>query len=119
LLLAVVTPRYFQSQFAIAEWKTFEGREKQSNSMLIVPMMVMDPGSGAPSWFMTRQSFDARGMFIDRASTSSVQTERAILHLAEDISSKLSMKPVFTDTPIVSPEDISIEPPPPIAIPRF
>jgi hypothetical protein len=64
LLLAIVTPRYFLSQWTVAEWKTFEERErvmmKRELVPLIFPVLVVDPGDQAPGWFRARVYFDMR-----------------------------------------------------------
>lgn len=50
-LLAICTPKYFQSEWCMTEWKTFEQRNDKEKKDLIVPITLHDgeafPGSGS------------------------------------------------------------------------
>ena len=120
LLLAVVTPGYFRSSFAIAEWQTFEERERRINwnmPNLIFPVVVVDPGKHAPEWFSRRQFFDMRETLVLKENT--FKTDKSIMALAKEISSALLRVPIFDDAPVVSPEDVDPSQPLSTGIPRM
>jgi len=119
LLLAIVTPRYFQTPWTVAEWMTFERREQRLGMKdfgLILPVAIMDPGKNAPDWFLRRQYFDMRESF--GPGRNSIQQDKAIIELAERIVPLLEKVPPPADHPVVLPEDIEsllAKPPPPPA----
>ena len=117
LLLAVATHRYFQSRFAVAEWKTFEAREKLSGETLIMPILATGVGTGAPSWFRERLHFDARAFFMERTTTPDPAGEQRELeflsNLAFAMAREISSSPDLREFPIVLPEEVEIERVPP------
>lgn len=107
LLLAIATPSYFKSHFALAEWKTFERRERQSRSArLIFPLLVAGVDEPAPSWFRRRNFWDFRQMYIMRHAVSSGFRDRALWSLAEQLNEALLNVPPFTVSKVVIPGDL-------------
>ena len=51
LLLAVTTPHYFSSVYALTEWLTFERRSESTGTGLIIPLVVKGGRSSYPDWF--------------------------------------------------------------------
>jgi MinD-like ATPase involved in chromosome partitioning or flagellar assembly len=109
LLLAVITPRYFRSKWAVAEWKTFEEREARMNvHPLIFPVVFYGPGKQQPEWFRSRLYFDMQHVFDQN---DSIVIDRAIQKLAEEISWALENSPRFADGLVISPDDVDSQPP--------
>jgi len=102
LLVPLITPRYFKSRWNVAEWKTFESRERRSglSGGLILPLVVMDPGPNAPDWFLTRPFVDMRDVFPRLDTAASTEKIKA---LSERVSHALQLAPPFVDGPVVSP----------------
>jgi MinD-like ATPase involved in chromosome partitioning or flagellar assembly len=116
LMLAVLTPAYFQSTWSVAEWRTFEERERVSKVQgLIIPVLVReDSHGGFPDWVTNRQVFRASELFIpgqlklERTS----QSMATIASLAQTISSRLdAVPPSRLEFSIVEPADVQSQMP--------
>ena len=97
LLLAIVTPRYFESNFARAEWGTFAAREKATGldeGGLILPIVLRGPGPGAPKWFLNRQYVDLSDVTLP-VDPKSLVLHRRIEDVAERINALLDRVPPF------------------------
>ena len=117
LLLAVITPRYFSSPNAVAEWKTFEKREEllASRPSLILPVVFRGPGRNAPSWFRQRVFYDMRETTLGTFDKLPAILARDIEKLSLEIVRRLDLTPPFSaDFPVVSPKDVDVESPPPV-----
>jgi hypothetical protein len=114
-MIAAITPGYFRSIWTVAEWKTFDEREKRSASKpgLLFPIVLVNLGNSAPKWFLDRNNTDMQKSFSSKISDArdifspirSLELNRQILALAEELSSALSNVPAYSDWPVVSPED--------------
>ncbi len=77
LLLAVLTPQYFESRTCMRTWATFELREQITNDQLplIIPLFIRGRDT-MPSWVAKRQFFDMSDLpihtsaFTDRTQSS-------------------------------------------------
>jgi MinD-like ATPase involved in chromosome partitioning or flagellar assembly len=104
LLLAIVTPRYFQSRWAIAEWMTFEQRQKrmEGEHHLIFPVVV-GKIMNAPTWFRQHLYYDMTASFRTRKDTAMYGP---ISSLADDLAHALRIPPPFVEAPVVSPDEV-------------
>jgi MinD-like ATPase involved in chromosome partitioning or flagellar assembly len=96
LLLAIITPGYFESLFTQKEWQEFEERENAAGleyGGLIVPVVLREPGPNAPEWFRRRQYFDLSEVAFPVADPKSLAVNRRVQDLAEVISKRLEEVP--------------------------
>jgi MinD-like ATPase involved in chromosome partitioning or flagellar assembly len=104
-LLAIVTPRYFQSRWAIAEWMTFEQRRKrmEGEHHLIFPV-VLGKIKNAPTWFSQYVGYDMGESY--RVLKHPEGAIDMIEHLTNDLVRALRTPPPFVETPVVSPDEV-------------
>lgn len=107
LLLAFVTPLYFSSSWALAEWRCFEQRERLlGEARLIFPTIVMGNMDHAPGWFKNRHWVDMREVAINQ-DYDSLQTRKQVQRLAESLADALKRPlPFLADAEVVSPKDV-------------
>lgn len=111
LLLPILTPAYFQSTWNVAEWRTFEERERLAGARdsLILPLLFRGAPDSFPHFAQTRQFTDMRE-FLPAPQRVTRKLERTIRILAERIASMLSEVPPFTpDFPVIDPAEVHIE----------
>jgi len=99
LLLAVVSPRYFQSDYTLFEWLTFERRQQALSTPLIVPVVMSGSIDAFPDWFTDLPYCDARefvriGDAFQR-TPKYVQYQDWLTELAGDITKRLKSVPPF------------------------
>lgn len=63
ILIAILTPAYFTSNFCIQEWLQFEAREQIMKKPLIVPVLVRGGHGTLPKSIFSRQLLDASKIF--------------------------------------------------------
>jgi len=63
LLLAFVSPKYFSSAWSVAEWTTFEKREKAAGGSALVAPVIVQNDDLLPDWARKRQMVDAQRFF--------------------------------------------------------
>ena len=105
LLLAIITPAYFRSKWAVAEWQTFEAREDltKRTSPLIIPLITTSIAY-APPWFYGRNYRDVSGSFHARQNT--LEIDETIRRVAEEVIQMLQDIPEILNPPLVQPKDI-------------
>jgi MinD-like ATPase involved in chromosome partitioning or flagellar assembly len=105
LLLAIVTPRYFRSRWAIAEWTTFEQRQTrlEGEHRLIFPVVVAKI-TNAPTWFSQYENYDMTGSSRTRMDT--LEMYGRISSLANSLVLALRSPPPFVESRVLSPEEV-------------
>ena len=100
LLLAVVTPEYFQSEWCTREWATFEHREQitRTQTPLILPLHLRESKT-TPDLPLRRQVFDISDLPLHSSAFTDTRlslkiTER-VQRLAKTVVSELRNVPPF------------------------
>lgn len=128
LMVAVLTPPYWESTWCVAEWKSMRAREKvlglttlERPQGLIYPILYSDsdnfPDEGREiSWWDFKHLAVPEPAFQE--SRAWPDFHRKVTALAEDVVQLLRQVPEWRpDWPIAEPPDPPLMPPPPI--PRF
>lgn len=128
VMIALLTPLYFQSKWCMAEWRNMKAREQMLGlgttdrpQGLIIPILYSDsenfPEEGRElSWWNFKELSTPDPVFQE--SRDYVQFHREVTNLAKDLVELIQQVPEWRDDwPIVEPPDPVIMPPPPI--PRF
>lgn len=115
VLLAVLTPEYTESPWALAEWKTFEKRERQVTHLapLIFPLVLGDAIDGAPAKMQERLDVTTTTVFF--SDQHILSNDQEIIRLAELLGESLERAPEFQKFALVEPDDVADflnEPPP-------
>ncbi len=107
LLLSVVSPTYFSSEYALKEWETFAIRSRLTGSNLIIPIVVRGAGV-VPDWFKERMYISLESsVLVGKSRDKSKEFKRTIKNLAEQINSLLMEVPPFdVNWPIASASDV-------------
>ena len=100
LLLAILTPAFFKSQWCAREWATFHYKEQisDSKSPLIFPIYVRGKEM-MPSWAISRRLFDMSNVplhapaFTDKRQ--SLKMTEQIQRLAKEVAQLLPKVPPF------------------------
>ncbi|MEM6541666.1 MAG: toll/interleukin-1 receptor domain-containing protein [Bacteroidota bacterium] len=113
ILIALYTPNYFNSNWCVAEHRTFELKEKEFNSSLIVPI-VLHNGQMFPEYARVRQWSDFREYF--RLGDTFKLTERysefeeKVGELSDAISSLIHKVPELKKNfKVIKPSDVKIK----------
>lgn len=107
LLLSVVSPAYFSSEYALKEWETFAIRSRLTGSNLIIPIVVRGEGI-VPDWFKERMYISLESsVLVGKPRGKSKEFQRTIKKMAEQINSLLMEVPPFdVNWPIASASDV-------------
>jgi len=98
LLLAVLTPRYFQSEWARREWNAFRSRERRAEVdpwTLIVPILLHGSPSELPQEARARQYADFTDLTRHGSDKPSLRLNRRTQDLASEIVKRLEQVPPF------------------------
>ena len=118
LLLAFLTPAYFQSRWNVAEWRTFEERERLTELELTEPSLILPVALRGmelyPTEMRNRQILDVSQWAIPTSAfwdtAGSVELLPRIRELADWIASNRERVPPFGDHfPIIDPSDVTVE----------
>lgn len=97
LLLVFANVNYFESPFALQEWRTFKKRSELTNKNLIFPILITRPAE-MPDWFKEYVHYD----LSDFSSISGlprnnkdVKLERILINMAEQIANALKDAPPY------------------------
>jgi MinD-like ATPase involved in chromosome partitioning or flagellar assembly len=128
LLVPLLTPAYFSSTWNIAEWFTFEAREKlvkrpgEPIEPLILPVVLMN-GDIFPNYAQARQWLNLSGLFnpyMVKGSKSERRLAGEIRIIAEDVVQRLDRVPPWSpDFPIVDPQESTLRPASQPSLPQF
>jgi MinD-like ATPase involved in chromosome partitioning or flagellar assembly len=107
LLLALLTPQYFRSQWSLAEWRTFQQRSETTGARLLLPVLVSG-GQLVPEEFNRYQYLDVREYVFTgnqfRKSRLYLEFEKKVKELAEAVSEMLTEAPPFDPAwPVATP----------------
>jgi hypothetical protein len=110
LLIAVVTPQYFNSMYTLTEWLTFERRSKLSGTSLIIPLAIKGSRSNFPDWFNQNRylEFQDFGYIHPRfkETPKHLDFQVKIKDLANSINKMLGQVPPFDSFwPVASPDE--------------
>jgi MinD-like ATPase involved in chromosome partitioning or flagellar assembly len=108
LLLAILTPEYFEHRQNVAEWRTFNERERLTDTgePLILPIIFRGATDDLPPDARMREFVDIRYLVSPR-QLDTIRSRRTIESLAESVARTLSRVPPFRpDFPLVDPADI-------------
>jgi MinD-like ATPase involved in chromosome partitioning or flagellar assembly len=115
LLLAIITPLYWKSSWNLAEWKTFEERERElkSGHGLIFPLLAS--GTDLPPFAAHRIFTDVR-KFMNPLKNFQHDPKAILIieKLAHEIVRALEMTPDLRNARVVSPGEIKIDLPFPL-----
>jgi len=128
IMIALLTPLYFQSRWCMAEWHNMKAREQMLGlgtldrpHGLIIPILYSDsenfPEEGRHlSWWNFKDLSTPEPVFQE--SRDYVRFHQEVTNLAKDLVELIQQVPPWRDDwPVVEPPDPVIMPPPPI--PRF
>ena len=91
LLLALLTPAYFESQWSNHEWDFFEEREKMLNSAPLIIPVLLRGGDWAPPKFRERANYDVSEFVgLGRPNLSLRQPKMA--HMIQNLASQLGRR---------------------------
>jgi cellulose biosynthesis protein BcsQ len=111
LLLSIITPGYVRSRWALAEWRSFEERERVADAgPLIVPVLLRGRTEDLPPQARERQ------FLVMTDYTTARSPAEMIRQLAAVIDTRLRNVPPFRQSfPVVEPEDVVVPPRVPFA----
>jgi hypothetical protein len=102
-MLGILTPEYFQSDWCITEWQSFNARIP-SGEKPIIAVSVHD-GKSFPDLARRLQRADLKDYFVEgkgfRETALFIDFQKAIEVLADIIAKRVSAAPIFQDWPIV------------------
>ena len=106
LLLAIVGPRYFQSQWCVAEWMTFEQRRKlmKGEPGLIFPVAIAPITDEMRRWLGEYLYLDMTESFLLKDDFAMHQQIR---RLAQALATALRTPPPFVEAPVVSLDEVN------------
>ena len=117
VVIAVLTPQYFTSEWCIAEWQSFENREKispKTKNKLLIPVKYSN-GPHFPDFATCRQFtsvtdfLDVNGTVIPPLSSEAAALERKVKELARLIVDRIELAPEHTDAfPMVDPTTVEL-----------
>lgn len=91
VLLAFLTPHYLASSWCLAEWQTFEDRERAEGRTLIVPVALRG-ASTPPGRFSERVVID--GSSVDLADTNDAAMAALVKQTAKELIATLEGRPL-------------------------
>ncbi|QKV73964.1 TIR domain-containing protein [Amycolatopsis sp. Hca4] len=98
LMVAVLSPQYFRSEWCLAEWMTMSNREHESAApdVLIFPILYAG-GTTFPDWAQSRLWVDFKPWNIPyelfRETREYIDFHRAVRRLAADIAERVTTVP--------------------------
>ncbi|MFI9453379.1 TIR domain-containing protein [Amycolatopsis sp. NPDC052450] len=103
LMVAVLSPRYFVSEWCLAEWMTMSSREREGTAteVLIIPV-VYSGDINFPDYARSRRWFDFKAWNIPhelfRSTREYGDFHRAVRQLAADIAERVKTVPEWDAT---------------------
>jgi hypothetical protein len=129
ILMAFLTPRYFTSAWSVAEWMTFEERERlvwgpSPKTPIILPLRLYG-GENYPEWARRRRSSDVTEYLssVPRLwdTEKAFELESKVIAPLSGIALELLAKapPWDATWPVIDPSDVRVESPKsPVSFPR-
>jgi cellulose biosynthesis protein BcsQ len=109
-LLAIWTPSYFQSKRCLTEWQTFQRRENQLNTQLVVPVLfhgranLPEAARRTEMVDFTRFALTGEGF---RRTEIYLDFQKGVQQLAKQVADIIQKAPVFSpDFQVVIPEEM-------------
>ncbi|MBR1199538.1 toll/interleukin-1 receptor domain-containing protein [Bradyrhizobium sp. AUGA SZCCT0158] len=108
LLLAIVTPSYWASSWNLAEWETFERRERTGASSHSLILPLLSSPTSLPARASNRVGYDISKFLSNKTTEMNFDFVKFTDSLASEIVKALDAIPDFDNADVVSPGEVKV-----------
>ncbi len=122
VLVAILTPSYFHSEWCMSEWASFEAREQRVGQNLIVPICIsnypyVESKCGGQRQIFNFCRLNEHATNEETRPDAFTRMQKAIIqNVASEVARKIRSAPTYEDWPLVG---LAAEPPPTVQLLGF